>query len=200
MSFDEWINQGSPKALAGAIAVAVFGGLGAGAWMSLPDYLAQPVSQSEPQMIHVDDPGREKWAQVVASLGGLGATFVVPASFRSEPTYAPEFLPDLQEQIAMTSAEIDAELREADRRAEIIRAEWDAPRRYAYTEPVSYAPQYEPRYAAEPRYAPSPPYEHQRLPQAYAAPAPVYAPARPYAPAYEDGPSPPPPPRPSQGW
>lgn len=209
MSFDEWINQGSPKALAAAIATAVFAGLGAGAWVSLPDYLAEPVSRAEPRPIDAIDPGREKWNQIVASLGGVSATFVIPASLRSEPAPEPEFLPELEDRMALASAEIEAELRDAERRAQQVRMEWEA-RRYAYAEPVRYAepPRYAPRQDIQ--YAPAQTPQHaQRYESAYAH-AVSYphetrfpheridepAPAR----GLDEEPAPPPPPAPSAAW
>jgi hypothetical protein len=180
MSPQEWLNQGSPKAVAAALAVAVFAGLGAGAWLKLPAYLAEPIMQGSPQMILADDPGRAKWNQVVASLGGLGATFVVPASFAAPPP-APVFAPDLEAQLAATNAEIDAELRRSEARMAALRMAWEerAPRRYAYAEPVGYAePVYWPPRDAPPVYADE-----------------GFAPERPTFEAEE--PVPPPPPRPS---
>lgn len=85
MSVRDWLMQGSPKILGAALATSVAAGLGVGAWLQLPAYLSQPITRTEPQMIQLEDPGRAQWRQVVASLGGLGATFVVPSFIRGEP-------------------------------------------------------------------------------------------------------------------
>lgn len=190
MSPKEWFGQGSPRVVGSLLAAAVLTGLGAGAWLQLPGYLAEPIYSGSPQMILADDPGRARWDQMVASLGGLGATFVVPAAFYTDRSPPPEFAPTLEAQMAAATAQIDEQVRESERRAEAIRMAWveAAPRRYGY-EPVRYS---EPPTDAQPIYSRG------------------YEPA--YEPAYElgptsqeqttaalDEPQPPPPPRPADG-
>lgn len=192
MSPKTWLNQGSPRVVCAALAIAVVAGLGAGAWLKLPGYLAEPIHTPTPQMILADDPGRERWSQVVASLGGLGATFVVPAAFYSDRSPEPEFAPDLEEAMAAATAQIDLQLREAEQRAQAMRVAWleAPPRRYGY-EPVRYgdpstdaAPVYGQGYPPQTQWAPSTE-ETVGAEQATTAP---------------DEPLPPPPPRPSEAW
>ena len=216
MALREWLLQGSPKVLGAALATSVTAGLGLGLWLQLPDYLAQPVQRSEPQMIHREDPGREKWRQVVASLGGLGATFVIPSNLHTEPQPAVfETEGDRQFEMVMAEAEsliAEADAREAERdwqRQEARREqrEWrmrrlaDAP--YGYgpprADPYGYGPP--PAYGPPPVYGPSPRYDDGPR---YDEPG--YDPIARHGPepeAFEhrfDEPVPPPPPRPSYGW
>lgn len=190
MSPKEWFSQGSPKVVGAALATALVAGLGAGVWLELPAYLAVPVYTGSPQMILADDPGREKWDQVVASLGGLGATFVVPAAFDSDHSEAPEFTPDLSAQITAATAEIDAQLKAAEQRAQAIRLAWvePTPQRYGY-EPVIYSA---PAADAPPVYGRG--YEPVSAREAVPAPEPEQTTAE------ADDPQPPPPPRPSTDW
>lgn len=192
MSPKEWFTQGSPKTVGAALATAIVAGLGAGAWLELPSYLAEPIHNGAPQPITADDPGRERWDQVVASLGGLGATFVVPAAFYRDTTPEAEFAPDLSDQMAAATAEIDQQLRESEARAQMMRMAWMEPpaRRYAY-EPVRYA---EPPTDAPPVYARG----YEPAEPAPIGPAPVAEAERPTS-GFEE-PAPPPPPRPSDGW
>ncbi len=140
MSPKEWFSQGSPKVVGAVLATAVVAGLGAGAGLQLPDYLAQPIYKGRPQVILAEDPGLQKWSQVVASLGGIGATFVVPAAFYSDHSPEPEFVLDLEAQTAAATAEIDEELRMSEQRAQAMRVSWieTPPRRYDYA-PIAYA-------------------------------------------------------------
>lgn len=191
MSPKAWLNQGSPKVVGAVLATAVLAGAASGAWLRLPGYLAEPAYAPEPRMIQADDPGRERWNQVVASLGGLGATFVVPAAFYRDHSPEPEFAPDLDQLMAEARAEIDLQLAEAEQRAQAMRTAWleASPRRYGY-EPVRYgdAPP-----DAPPVYGRGYPPERQReaADQTFGAER---------ATTELDEPLPPPPPRPSEAW
>lgn len=185
MSAKAWLNQGSPKVIGAALATAVLAGAASGAWLRLPGYLAEPAYAPEPRMILSDDPGRERWNQVVASLGGLGATFVVPAAFYSDHSPEPEFAPDLDEVMAEASAEIDLQLAEAEQRAQAARMAWleAPPRRYGY-EPV--------------RYDDAPPVYGRGYPPELPPPDQTFGAEQPTSEL--DEPLPPPPPRPSEAW
>ena len=195
--------QGSPKILGAALATSVAAGLGFGAWLQLPAYLAQPIARTEPRMILQEDPGRAKWRQVVASLGGLGATFVVPSYFMEKPQPA-VFQTKNDREFDRVMAEAEdlmraADAREAEREG-YRRQEADGrlrrvdDRAYGYetasADPYGYGPP--PAHGPPPRYT-----ERSR----YEEPA-RYEPAVDETPTVEPEyaePVPPPPPRP-EGW
>lgn len=210
MSVRDWLMQGSPKVLGAALASSVIAGMALGMYLQLPAYLSEPILRSEPQMILQEDPGRQKWNQVVASLGGLGATFVIPSYLYSEPQPAVfetegdrEFrkvMAEAESLIAATEARVvdrewyrrqeaererrDWRLRRIDERSyDYAAAPADS---YGYGPPPNYGPPL--RYEERPRYEELARYESPTDPQGEMIDDRL------------DEPVPPPPPRPSFGY
>jgi hypothetical protein len=224
----DWLRRKSNGAVAMAMGVAVAAGLSTGAWLNLPDYLSQPAFKAEPQMILADDPGRAKWKEVISSMGGLGATFVIPAALYSRSGGDDYVVEDDEHELQAILAEVDAEMAAAEQQRalvwssdwgwsrrheeEMARREWlgrqaEAARAYAYAAPAygpyDYDPRYEQPSAAARGYdpghgAPPPRYE----PRGYARyeRPPAYGRVVDAEPWAEAGPVPPPAPRPAAGW
>jgi hypothetical protein len=194
------LDGGSAKVFTACVATALAAGIGMGSYLQLPE--PEPALAGS-QPVLSEDPGLTKWREVIANLGGLGATFVVPIAFRTQPApveaqvYDTSFERDLDQ----LAAEIDAQMRDA----ELRHARWARDAQW-YREQAMIAAQAQlDRQAWEARaygYAPPQPPEPppaRRYASAYPAePAYAYRPAPPDE--FPDEPVPPPPPRPSMNW
>jgi hypothetical protein len=108
----EWIV--TTGRLTVAAATAVLAGVSAGAWLKVP---TQHASSYEIGQIVADDPGREQWRQVVADLGGLGATFAIPMVLKAAPPSDDlEYFGPMDDELARLVSEVDAQLSEAEAR------------------------------------------------------------------------------------
>lgn len=106
--------EGPPRDLAVAVTTALAAGLLAATWLRLPTDLWSPPNQNA-GMILAEDPGRAEWRAVIAELGGLGATFVIPAAFYGPPPAAyPVYESGVDRDMDQLAGEIDAQMRETE--------------------------------------------------------------------------------------